>query len=171
MCHVSCVTCHMSHVMCHVSHVTCRISHVTCHVSFFSFSDKVVGLMAKGLLSTGPTPSSSRRWTYIFSATLQKFKNCFNTLYDNFNFNMTLKFHVIFHHYKEYFETTGTNFRTTHVEHHEAVHHSLKIFDRKKGFNQKEKNGHPFTPTQVTPFYFMLQCSASWKCASERVVY
>ena len=46
-----------------------------------------------------------------FRETLTKFKDCFNKLYDNFNLNMTLKIHVIFHHYEEYFETTGTNFR------------------------------------------------------------
>ena len=62
-------------------------------------------------------------------------------LYDNFHLNMTLKIHVIFHHYEEYFETTGTNFRTTNVEHHEAVHHSLKVFERKKGFHQQKKLG------------------------------
>ena len=51
---------------------------------------------------------------------------------------------IVFHHYKEYFETTGSNFRTTNVEHHEAVHHSLKIFERKKGLNQqKTKLGTP----------------------------
>ena len=56
---------------------------------------------------------------------------------------MTLQIHVIFHHYQEYFETTGTNFRTTNGEHHEAVHHSLNMFERKKGFHQ-QKNWAPF---------------------------
>ena len=74
-----------------------------------------------------------------FRETLTKFKDCFNKLYDNFHLNMTLKIHVIFHHYEEYFETTGTNFRTTNGEHHEAVHHSLKVFERKKGFHQQKK--------------------------------
>ena len=76
-----------------------------------------------------------------FRETLAKFKDCFNKLYNNFHLNMTLKIHVIFHHYEEYFETTGTNFRTTNGEHHEAVHHSLKVFERKKGFHQQKKLG------------------------------
>ena len=41
-------------VKCHVSHVTCHVSHVT-----FFFRTKWWTLSVKGLLSTGPTPSSS----------------------------------------------------------------------------------------------------------------
>ena len=104
-----------------------------------------------------------------FRETLTKFKDCFNKLYDSFNLNMTLKIHVIFHHYEEYFETTGTNFRSTNGEHHEAVHHSLKVFERKKVFHQQKKTWHPFTPAEVSFVHFMLQCSPGWICASKRV--
>ena len=68
-------------------------------------------------------------------------KKHFNTLYDNFHINMTLKIHVIFHHYEDYFEATGTNFRTTNGEHHEALHHSLKMFERKKNLHMQKKLG------------------------------
>ena len=46
------------HVTCHVSRVTCHMSHVTCHVFFVR--TKLWSLSVEGLLSTGPTPSSSR---------------------------------------------------------------------------------------------------------------
>ena len=64
-CHVSHVTCHVSHVTCHVSHVTCHMSHVTFFIFFIFFFKKWWSLLVKGLLSTGPTPSSLRwitRW-------------------------------------------------------------------------------------------------------------
>ena len=44
----------MSHVTCHVR-VTCHVSHVRCHMSHFFPGQS---LSVKGLLSTGPTPSS-----------------------------------------------------------------------------------------------------------------
>ena len=59
-CNVSCVTCHVSRVTCHVSRVTCHMSRVTCHIFFCFFWTKWWSLSVEGLLSTGPTPSSSR---------------------------------------------------------------------------------------------------------------
>ena len=56
--------------MCHVSPVTCHMAYVTCKqkITFFLLKvkknihqkkmDQVVELVAEGLLSTGPTPSS-----------------------------------------------------------------------------------------------------------------
>ena len=53
-------TCHMSHVTCHVSHITCHTSRVRCHMShFLLLLIKWWSLSVEGLLSTGPTPSSS----------------------------------------------------------------------------------------------------------------
>ena len=73
--HVSHVTCHMPGDMCHVSCVRCLVSGVKCHfffLFFFSFlflSTKWWSLSREGLLSTGPTPSSSliywlSRWSF-----------------------------------------------------------------------------------------------------------
>ena len=50
----------MSCVTCHVFCVTCYMSGVTCHFFFSSFfRTKWWSLSVEGLLSTGPTPSSS----------------------------------------------------------------------------------------------------------------
>ena len=56
---------HLSHVMVMVSHVLCHISCVTCHRLLARghfkkkfIPDKVVRLVCKGLISTGPTLSS-----------------------------------------------------------------------------------------------------------------
>ena len=73
-CHVAPVTCHLSHVNCHLSHVKCHLSPVTCQKCFYIFfyykKNKYISLKknwtkwwsqsVEGLLSTGPTPSSSR---------------------------------------------------------------------------------------------------------------
>lgn len=52
----------------------------------------------------------------------------------SFSIHMTLKIHVIVDHYGDYFKQTGTNFKFTNDEHHEAIHHSLKVFESKKVF-------------------------------------
>ena len=62
-CHVPCVTCHASHVTCQVSHVMCRMSQ-DFFISFnflhyFFFLTICWSFLVEGLLSTGPTPSSS----------------------------------------------------------------------------------------------------------------
>ena len=72
-----------------------------------------------------------------------KFENDFNYLYDMFGLNMTLKIHIIIHHYARYFEETGTNFRDTNGEYTEAIHSSLKIHERNHNFTTKRKLGTP----------------------------
>ena len=67
---------------------------------------------------------------------LKKFTD---TLYDKFKINMMLKIHVIVDHYGDYFQETGIFFRFTNGEHHEAIHHALKVFEAKKGFHIKKK--------------------------------
>ena len=48
-----------------------------------------------------------------FRKSLTHFNYQFYILYDTFGLNMTLKIHVIFYHYKDYFVATGVNFKTT----------------------------------------------------------
>ena len=67
----------------------------------------------------------------------------FDFLYENFNLNMTLKTHVVLHHYAWYFKTTGKNFRYTNGEFFEAAHYSLKKHDRDHGYVMKKKLGTP----------------------------
>ena len=51
---------------------------------------------------------------------------------------MTLKIHVIVDYYGDYFKETGKKFSFTNGEHHEAIHHALKVFEAKKGFHMKK---------------------------------
>ena len=59
---------HVSHVMCQMSRVRCHMSCVTCYniyIYFLAdlfFFTKWWSLSVEGLLSMGPTPSSSQRW-------------------------------------------------------------------------------------------------------------
>ena len=43
----------------------------------------------------------------------------------------------------DYFEMTGTNFKYTNGEHHEALHHTLKEMERHRGLYMKKKHGSP----------------------------
>ena len=52
---------------------------------------------------------------------------------------MTLKAHVIFEHYSEYFELTGKNFKTANEERHEGVHHWLKVFKIRNNLRMTKK--------------------------------
>ena len=56
-----------------------------------------------------------------YQVLIDEFKSKFDILYDKFKINMTLKIHVIVDHYGDYFKQTGTNFRFTNDEHHEAI--------------------------------------------------
>ena len=51
--YLSSVSCHMSRVTCYMAHVSFHLSHV-----FFFLFTKCQSSFVKGLLSTGPTPSS-----------------------------------------------------------------------------------------------------------------
>ena len=63
---------------------------------------------------------------------INEFKCKFEKLYTDFKLPMTLKIHVIVDHYSDYFKETGKNFRTTNGEHHESIHHNIKVFETKK---------------------------------------
>ena len=67
-----------------------------------------------------------------YQETLDEFEEAFKTVYELFHMNMTLKIHVIIHHYADFFKSTGKNMKTIIGEHHEALHHTLKDFERKK---------------------------------------
>ena len=56
---------------------------------------------------------------------------------------MTLKVHIIMHHYKEYFDLTQKTFRHTNGEFVEASHYTLKNEDRTHGFRVKRAIGTP----------------------------
>ena len=62
--------------------------------------------------------------------------------------NMTLKIHVIIHHYADFFNMKKTNMKNTNGDHHEALHHTLKeqkgFFIRKK--KPRQYNSHAEEP-------------------------
>ena len=41
----------------------------------------------------------------------------------------------------DYFKETGKNFRLTNGEHHEAIHHTIKVFESKKNLHMKKHLG------------------------------
>ena len=55
--------------------------------------------------------------------------------------NMTLKIHVIIHHYADFFKLTGKNMKTINGEHHEALHHTLKTMERDRNLYMKRNHG------------------------------
>ena len=72
---------------------------------------------------------------------LNNFENCFNCVFDLFQLNMTLKIHVIIHHYADYFELSGLTFKDTNGEYSEALHSRLRIHEERSGFKVVRKKG------------------------------
>ena len=72
---------------------------------------------------------------------LNVFKYRFDKLYENLRLPMTLKIHVIVDHYGDYFKETGKNFKLTNGEHHEAIHHTIKVFEAKKNIRMTKNLG------------------------------
>ena len=62
------------------------------------------------------------------------FEENFFFLYEHYELNMTLKIHIIIHHYPFYFSQMGKNFRETNGEFGETCHSTLKKFEKMKGF-------------------------------------
>ena len=52
-----------------------------------------------------------------------------------------MNLHVIIHHYADFFNMNKTNMKNTNGEHHEALHHTLKDFERTKGFFMRKNLG------------------------------
>jgi hypothetical protein len=82
---------------------------------------------------------------------LDEFQESFETVYELFEMNMTLKIHVIIHYYADFFNMTKTNMKNTNGEHHEALHHSLKDFERTKGFFYEKKKPRQYNSHAEEP--------------------
>ena len=83
----------------------------------------------------------SEKFNENYDTIINEFKCKFFKLYEHFNLPMTLKIHVIVDHYADYFKETGKNFRLTNGEHHEAIHHTIKVFESKKNLHMKKHLG------------------------------
>ena len=64
---------------------------------------------------------------------LFNFEQNFLNLYEIFGLNMTLKIHIILHHYMWYFKQTGKNFKDTNGEFGETVHSTFKKIELGRG--------------------------------------
>ena len=58
---------------------------------------------------------------------------------ESFKVNMTLKIHIIIHHYRWYFTNTGKKFKDTNGEFGETVHSTFKKFELGRGFKVSRK--------------------------------
>ena len=72
---------------------------------------------------------------------LHDFRKNFDYLYDHFNLNMTLKIHVIFHHYEDYFDMTGKTMKYTNGEFVESCHHTIRQEEESHNFKVVRKVG------------------------------
>ena len=80
-----------------------------------------------------------------YEETIENFKENFEVVHQLFGVSQTLKIHIIMDHYSEYFKMTGTNFKNTNGEHHEALHHTLKTMERDKGLYMRKKTWKPYS--------------------------
>ena len=78
-----------------------------------------------------------------FKETIDSYKDAFEVVHQRFELSKTLKIHVIVEHYGDYLEMTGTNFRETNGEHHEALHHTLKTLEYFFLYLREKKHGSP----------------------------
>lgn len=78
-----------------------------------------------------------------FYNVLHDFKVNFEFLNEEFLLPMTLKIHVILHHYSDYFEWTGNTMRYTNAEFTETAHATFKMSERIHKFKVTRKIGTP----------------------------
>ena len=79
----------------------------------------------------------------------------FLKLHTVFGMNETLKLHVIFAHYMEYFEQTGHTLLRYTDEVTEAVHSQLRMFEERQKLkrNNKSSQGHAAAQHTCVVFY------------------
>ena len=80
----------------------------------------------------------------IITAVIAKMRENFLKLHQKFKMSETLKLHVIFSHYLEYFHMTGHTLLKYTDEVTEAVHSQLRMFEERHQYkrNNKESTGH-----------------------------
>ena len=69
-----------------------------------------------------------------FKSFITRYETAFTTLSQMFSINMTLKIHVILHHYEDYFECTGMSLCETNGEYVESAHSTLKNHEKRSSF-------------------------------------
>ena len=74
---------------------------------------------------------------------IDSFTNQFYHLFMEYNLSMTLKVHIIIHHYQYFFEKSGKTMKMTNGEFVETCHYSLKQSEDIHGLKVKKKLGTP----------------------------
>ena len=83
--------------------------------------------------------SSAKSWKKFFL----KVPVLLSLISENFHLSMTLKVHIILHHYHDYFDWTGRTMRFTNGEFVESSNYSFKKEERTHGFKVKRAIGTP----------------------------
>ena len=86
---------------------------------------------------------------------IKQMRKTFLKLHTLFGLNESLKLHVIFAHYVEYFEKTGHTLLRYTDEVTEAVHSQLRMFEERHKFkrNDKSSQGHADAQHKCVVFY------------------
>ena len=86
---------------------------------------------------------------------IKQMRKTFLKLHTRFGLNESLKLHVIFAHYVEYFEKTGHTLLRYTDEVTEAVHSQLRMFEERHKFkrNDKSSQGHADAQHKCVVFY------------------
>ena len=78
-----------------------------------------------------------------YTTVRNEFEEHFYNLFHKYNLNMSLKVHVVLHHYAYYFENTGETFKETNGEFHETCHSTLRKEEEEHGLKTVRKIGTP----------------------------
>ena len=86
---------------------------------------------------------------------IKQMRENFLKLHTLFGLNESLKLHVIFAHYVEYFEQTGHTLLIYSDKVTEAVHSQLRMFEERHKFkrNDKSSQGHADAQHKCVVFY------------------
>ena len=86
-----------------------------------------------------------------------KMRENFLKLHEKFEMSETLKLHIIFAHYLEYFEQTGHTLLKYTDEVTEAVHSQLRMFEERHYYKRNNKE-IMLKPSTVVLFFFLQFC-------------
>ena len=78
-----------------------------------------------------------------YKTVINNFEEHFFNLFHKYQLNMTLKVHIVLHHYQYYFETTGETFKETNGEFTETAHSTLRKEEEEHNMKIVRKVGSP----------------------------
>ena len=88
-------------------------------------------LFAENLLSHSSQDTSTCVVLCFWSPTIKEIGRVFKLLQEHFQMSMTLKMHIILHHYLDHFEVTGETLLKYTDEAVEAMHSQIKQFEER----------------------------------------